>query len=330
MSVTARVVRGKQDHTQDAHMHIGDSIAAYRTLLTLQQRIHAFTLAAAAENDVEIADPLTPLWVGLDQFLAVAPLHGGLHVEFHGNLWDAPFAWTLECLADQTVADALVSLSFTGPDEGANGTREWEFTPLLDSSVRFPRLRSLSIRPTGPADHNASLVQRAGTIMEEAGEIARFVAKAPHLTELVVPNAPDARFFDVPLPQLATLRIGGGYDTQHFIDNLANARTLPALALLDFSESTELRSSWAADRPADAITAFGSYARLFSSAACNPMHSFILRNSALALEELQALQALRPELQFMVIQASQGGYVSHFARDVFPWRHLVQPDWGQR
>ncbi|MNN16321.1 hypothetical protein D3C81_1294550 [compost metagenome] len=266
----------------------------------------------------------------MQERVTVAPLYGGLHVEFFGNPWDEPFAWTLACLSDQRVGDAVMSLSFTGPDEGANGTREWEFTALLDSDVRFPRLRSLSISPTEPADHNMSLVQRAGTIMEEDGEIARFVSKAPYLSELVVPNAPDAAFFEVPLPHLHSLHIGGGSDTQRFIDNLAASRNLPALGLLDFSESTELQFSWADAREAEAVTPFAAYERLFASDAFAAVHTFRLRNSALTLEQLQSLQAMRPRLSFMVIQAATGGYVSHFAKGVFPWRHLVPGDPGRR
>lgn len=311
-------------------MAIDLSTPGYRTLLELQQRIHAFNVACAGENEIAIDDPRQPLWGQLLQHLSIAPLHGGLQVTFHGNPWDETFAWTLACLADPRVADTIVSLSFTGLDEGANGTREWEFTPLLDSAVNFPRLRSLSIRPTEPDHHNTSLVQRAGTIMEEAGDIARFAAKAPHLTQLEVPNAPDASFFDVALPQLATLRIGAGWDTQNFIDNLAAANTLPALGRLDFSESTALRSMWADARPEGTVTPYAAYTRLFSSTAFDSVHSFILRNSGLDLEQLQALQAVRPRLQFMVVQASQGGYVSHFNRDLFPWRHQIQPDSGLR
>jgi hypothetical protein len=54
----------------------------------------------------------------------------------------------------------------------------------------------------------------------------------------------------------------------------------------------------------------------------------VLRNTRLLVGELERLQAIRPKLQFMVIQAAQGGYVSHFARNVFPWRHLVPGDPG--
>ena len=303
---------------------------AQQQLLALQQRIHAFTLDSAAEHELDIQDPAGPLWAALQERVTVAPLYGGLHVEFFGNPWEEPFAWTLACLSDQRVADAIMSLSFTGPDEGANGTREWEFTALLDSDVRFPRLRSLSISPTEPADHNMSLVQRAGTIMEEDGEIARFVSKAPYLSELVVPNAPDASFFELALPHLNMLRIGGGCDTQQFIEQLAASHTLPALGLLDFSESTELQFTWADARDAEAVTPFPAYERLFASDAFAAVRTFRLRNSALSLEQLQTLQALRPGLQFMVIQAGMGGYVSHFERNVFPWRHLVPGDTGLR
>ncbi|WP_157653587.1 hypothetical protein [Burkholderia ubonensis] len=49
----------------------------------------------------------------------------------------------------------------------------------------------------------------------------------------------------------------------------------------------------------------------------------------IGLAGLEALQALHPRLQIMVIQAAHGGYVSHFKRDVFPWRHLVQKGPGE-
>ena len=303
---------------------------AQQSLLELQQRIHAFSLEEADEYDLDIDDPAGPLWSALQTRLTVAPLYGGLHVEFFGNPWDAPFEWTLACLSEPAVASSMMSLCFTGGDEGANGTREWEFTPLLDSPVQFPRLRSLVITPTAPEHHNMSLVQRAGTIMEEDGEIARFVAKTSYLSELVVPNAPDASFFEVPLPHLNMLRIGGGCDTQRFIEHLAASRNLPALGLLDFSESTELQFTWADVREADAVTSFAAYERLFASNVFEPVHGFRLRNSALSPEQLQALQAMRPGLQFMVIQAGMGGYVSHFEKNVFPWRHLVPGDSGQR
>jgi hypothetical protein len=83
------------------------------------------------------------------------------------DIWDEAFDETLACLSRQDVADCITSLSFSGPDSGANGTREWTFSPLLDSAVSFPRLRSLFIKPTQPQDHNQSLVCASGQILEE-------------------------------------------------------------------------------------------------------------------------------------------------------------------
>ncbi|AZC27038.1 hypothetical protein [Pseudomonas sessilinigenes] len=305
------------------------SSPGYLRLLALQQRIHQFTQDQAAERGDHPDDLATPLWTSDYNYLALAPMRGGLHVEYHGELWDEPFAWTLECLAEQAVASTLSSLLFSGPDTGANGTREWEFTALLDSDATFSQLRSLVIRPTEPEHHNISLVQKAGRIMEEAGEVARFVAKTPYLSELTLPNAPDGNFFEVDLPYLEQLHIGAGSDTQGFIDNLAASSNLPRLFNLDFSESTELQQTWPEQREPGTVTSFASYEKLFASPAFDSVRALRLRNTCLSLEQLQTLQRMRPGLQFMVIQATAGGYVSHFAQQVFPWRHLVQPELGR-
>ncbi|QNH80821.1 hypothetical protein GGD92_02385 [Pseudomonas protegens] len=44
---------------------------------------------------------------------------------------------------------------------------------------------SPSIRPSEPQDHNASLIQKAVMLMEEAGEIARLIDTMPRLPALV-------------------------------------------------------------------------------------------------------------------------------------------------
>lgn len=306
------------------------STAGYQRLLQLQRRIHDHTLDIAREYGRADQDVAHPLWLSDYNYLTITPMRGGLHVEYFGEVHARPLAWTLECLSEQAVADTLTSLVFSGPDEGANGTREWEFTSLLDTDVTFPILRSLAIRPTAPHEHNRSQIQRAGAMMEEQGEIARFAAKAPNLSELVVPNAPDQSFFEHPMPNLHSLRIGGGYDTQAFVDNMAASSNLPNLKTLDFTESTELQFTWKAQREPDAVTSPAAYEKLFRSKAFDSLRSLYLRNTCLTLEQLEALQAIRPQLQFMVIQEPHGGYVSHFSKNVFPWRHLVQADPGEQ
>ncbi|MDP9899781.1 hypothetical protein [Variovorax ginsengisoli] len=299
-------------------------------LRLLPHRLHDLALLTAAErNDGAPEDPLTvPLYESDFTRLALAPMRQGWHVEYFGETWGEAFEETLACLSRQDVADGITSLSFSGVDSGANGTRDWTFAPLLDSPVTFPRLRSLFIKPTQPEDHNQSVVCASGRILEEGGDIARWVRKTPHLSELTVPNAPDADFFAVPLPQLTCLCIGAHFDTQRFIGNLAKAAQLPGLKLLDFSESTEQQMAWPADRAPDGITAFEDYEALLQSPMGAQLRVLRLRNTCLDLAQLQHLQGLRPALQFMVIQSTIGGYVSHFAQDVFPWRHLVPADPG--
>ncbi|WP_321955682.1 hypothetical protein [Burkholderia cenocepacia] len=53
-----------------------------------------------------------------------------------------------------------------------------------------------------------------------------------------------------------------------------------------------------------------------------------LGNTCLDPDAPDTLHPRHPRLQFMVIQASRGGHVSHFTRNVFPWRHRIQPDPG--
>ncbi len=302
--------------------------ASYRRLLTLQVAVHAFNRETAAEYEVDETARDHPLWDFHFNYLSVTPFLDGLHVEYHGSTYETPFDLTMACLSDQAVADGITSLRFSGPDEGANGTREWAFSDLLASQVTFPILRLLHVCPTAPEHRNSSIIVRKGSILDEGGDIARLVARMPYLTEMTVPNAPDASFFEQKLPHLQALRIGGNFDTKHFIRNLARARNLPSLTRLDFTESTELQMTWSKDRDDSLVTTFADYERLFESTIGEALRVLVLRNTCLSREELEHLQALRSNLQFVVIQAAQGGYVSHFARQLFPFKHLVQSDPG--
>ena len=84
----------------------------------------AFVAEGASVAIADIDEAAGPLWLALQTRLTVAPLYGGLHVGFFGNPGDEPFGWTLACLSDPGVAAAVMSLRFTGGDEGADGGRE--------------------------------------------------------------------------------------------------------------------------------------------------------------------------------------------------------------
>lgn len=299
-------------------------------LADLPARIHTLVEEAAQAYPRDpVADPLAaPLYEADETRLMVAPLRQGWHVEYFGEPWGEAFDTVLATLCRPEVAKVVGSLAFSGPDTGANGTREWTFEPLLASEAIFPRLRTLFVKPTAPEDHNASVICAQGAILDEAGDIARWAHKTPRLSVLTVPTPPRADFFAVPLPHLVALQVGGHFDTQGFIRHLAQAEQLPALTLLDVTECTEQQRVWPAERAPGSITPFADYEALLAGPVGERLRVLRLRNTCLDLGQLQQLQAVRPRLQFMVIQSTTGGYVSHFAQDVFPWRHLVPADPG--
>jgi len=69
-----------------------------------------------------------------------------------------PFVAFLELLSQQEIANRIISLRFEAPDEGANGTKEWDFKRLVDSGVTFPNLRHFSVGLTEPTDHNSGIM----------------------------------------------------------------------------------------------------------------------------------------------------------------------------
>jgi len=227
---------------------------------------------------------------------------GGLvDLAFYGSPFDDPFFDLQEILAEPEVAPQVRSLSFRGPDAGANGTRHWDFGPLVGSEAHFPGLRSLFIEPTLPEHHNASIL---GEGYEEDGMLAGLLQRMPALERLTSPSAPDQRFFEVGARPLAYLRVETGYDRQDFLRNFNASSCFPGLQVLEFGDFDD-RS--APEYPESCAT-YEEYGALFRSAAFAPVKYFILRNPALSREQLQALKALRPKLLFRVIH-SHGEYL---------------------
>jgi hypothetical protein len=83
---------------------------------------------------------------------------GLLHLEFNGVAFDDVYTELLSLLGEAGVSDLLGSLSLREPDQGANGTRNWSLTPLVENTGTFPHLRSFFVEPTDVADHNRSIM----------------------------------------------------------------------------------------------------------------------------------------------------------------------------
>lgn len=216
------------------------------------------------------------------------------------------FCRLLDVLTSQEYADQLVSISFEGPDEGANGTKSWDFTRLTNSGVNFPELKSFKVKLTDPGDHNLNIIEGSGEEGEEM--IAKLISKMPVLEELVLPSTPGISFFEIGEHPLKHLTLQAGYGHQHFIENLANSSNFKGLKSLDYSDMMDLY-----DLPEDEFTPFHSYAALFVSTALLPVKHLKLRNTKLSQEQLFELQKLN-DIQFLYIDVHGGRYVSHMMR----------------
>jgi hypothetical protein len=242
------------------------------TLLTeLQNRLFA---------DADLTDPFHEY----DRVL-FAEVGGLLHVEYYGDWCEEPLEATLEMLARPEVAERLAVLHFDGPDEGANGSRAWDFNPLLATDALFPRLTTFRVAWQRPGDHNYPVIG-----YDEEGTVARLLDRLPNLKDLTVPSAPDAAFFDRPAHPLAYLRVATGYDHQNFILNLSQSRCFPNLFRFDFADYDQVYH----DYP-EACVPFDHYRALFQSPVLEKAHCAVWYAPWTA-EQFRELRALKPHL----------------------------------
>ncbi|MCC2668557.1 MAG: hypothetical protein K0Q72_1028, partial [Armatimonadetes bacterium] len=139
-------------------------------------------LALLAELQQRIAQQGFPeLLPGDRERILFTEEHGGLCVEFYGDPLGESFPELLGTLSRPEVASRLDYLVLRGPDEGANGTRNWDLTAFLESETEFPRLRALFLQPSGPEWHNRSIVAAE---YDEAGMLGQVLDRAPVLGAL--------------------------------------------------------------------------------------------------------------------------------------------------
>jgi len=258
----------------------------------LDGALDALRKAILVRNDPE----RSPQYIQRFHFVDV---RGELHIEFHGLSWGDAYSQSMAAVASEPIASAMVSVRIGGPDQGANGTRDWDLTQLADTAAAFPKLRSLCIAQNRPADHNRTIVG-SGSLQKEGGVLAEIARKAPHLVELTTPSAPSKEFFTVGLPSLAYLNVDAGYDTQDFVLNLSRSSGLPQLRSLEWGEYCETyMESWREQcAPLDHLRA------LFASEAFRPVRRFVFRNPACSSAELAELKSMRPDLQLLVVRWS--------------------------
>lgn len=216
----------------------------------------------------------------------------------------------LDLLSDPKNSEHILSISFGGPDKGANGAKGWDFSRLINSNAIFSNLKSFAVQLTDLGDHNGSVID--GDCLAENGVLAKLVSKMPNLAKLTVPSAPDSSFFDIGDHPLSELKLQAGYNHQNFIDNLANSENFKRLHSLDYTDLINFHDVLDCD-----YTSFKSFKNLFNSKAFSSIRNLKLRHVNLSDEQLFELQRLN-KVQFLNIKANAGRYVSHMMADRNP------------
>jgi hypothetical protein len=286
---------------------------AHEQLLAFQPKLNKLSARSWSGKDRGIPNRLIDPDYCSSRLL-VADLNGGLAVHYFGEDHD-PWAATAKMLAKADIAKHIVSLRIDGPDQGANGCREWRFDPILKMQPLFENLHDFWIRPTATSDHNFSMV--------EDGQLAELLALMPNLVNLTVPQAPEAGFFDAQYPFLKSVRVGMDWRTRGFVAHLARADTLQALWTLDFTDSLAPFLAYDKQDAEWDSTPFEDYKALFTSPVGEKLRMLRLRNTRLTEAQYVELQALNPDLQFSVILDAPHCYVSHWNKTGFPHRHLL-------
>ena len=197
--------------------------------------------------------------------------------------------------------DEILSLSFSGPDIGANGVKGWDFSRLIQSGVVFRNLKSFRVSRSDVGDHNISII---GSDIDniDAEMIARLVSMMPSLEELELPSAPGKSFFDLSELKITFLAVQSIFQDD-FVENLADSSNLPLLSRLDYTAPISN------DNDKAEKTYFESYKKLFASKLLASRFHFKLRENSLSQTQLKELKSMQKTVMLLHIKTVQAEYV---------------------
>ncbi|MEO8607229.1 MAG: hypothetical protein ABI690_05075 [Chloroflexota bacterium] len=233
-------------------------------------------------------------------YLQVNEVAGFIHVDFRASPFKSFFDDLLTILCEAEVASRLESLAFHANDDGANGTRRWNFARIVDSGVNFPNLTTLSVEQYDGLSHNHPIISYGDLSYEEHGILSKWLTKAPNLKFLTAPSAPNSDFFKREACALVVLNIQAGLDTQQFILNFSQSNCFPHLRHFEYRDFDE---TYLKDYRQQ-CTPFEHFLALFQSEAFDAIESFTWRNPIFGMDDLAKLRVVRPNLTFRVEHVS--------------------------
>lgn len=198
--------------------------------------------------------------------------------------------WRIEDCSQQIFAflkqhaDEIYSLELSAADHGANGTKTWDLSELIEGKHFFTHLKIFHIEKNSPDFHNKIIVTNKDDY-EENGVLGTLLTKAPNLRELSAPSAPNGSFFTRDYHPLENLEIQAGYDTHHFILLLAQSKCFKNLRKLSFQDYSETY----VEEYQKECTPFEEYFALFHSEELPNIQEIMLINTLLSDAEKKEL-----------------------------------------
>lgn len=211
------------------------------------------------------------------------------------------------------------SLHFSGPDQGANGLKEWRFDRLAECEEPFENLIEFRVQLFELGDHNIPVLGAVDRDTINSEMLLLLLGKMPSLLSLAIPDVLPQGFESVLAKTLRWLRIQAVWDHRRFIHNLAD---IPFEFSLDYTDTIFLDNS----DPAPAIsetygksTDFKDYKKLLSTETLPSGWHLKLRESTLTKAQLFKLQNLNRQIQLLHIPTGKDRYVSHWMQDEGEW-----------
>jgi hypothetical protein len=100
------------------------------------------------------------------QRLAVTQTGDVFNLDFYGGCYQGGYSDLLSTLVKPEIAASIRSLILRGPDEGANGTNDWNIKWLFDTDTTFPRRKHFR----SDCKHRETITDRSsGTISRRMG-----------------------------------------------------------------------------------------------------------------------------------------------------------------
>lgn len=210
------------------------------------------------------------------------------------------------------------SLHLAGPDEGANGLKEWRLEPLADCGQAFVQLIDFQVQLYELGDHNIPVLGAVDQDEKNLATLLNLLGKLPNLLTLSIPEVPGAGFEEVLSRHLRVLRVQAVNDHRSFIKSLA---ALPLDFSLDFTDTVFIEKTGAPDLPATfgKPTPFQDYQALMGHKRLPSRWHWKLRESSLTKSQLFELQNTNRDVQFLHIPTKRERYISHWMKEEGNW-----------